>query len=272
MKKMISVCLLASVLMVFSFLLSPCCFALGQPALIVDSAGVLSSDELASLTQKAESIRDEYSCDVAVVFTAGYRSSSIMTYTDDFFDYNGYGYGSSKDGVMLLVDVVGREYWISTSGSGIYAFTDAGQLYLKDLFVSRLSAEDWAGAADAFLSGCAKFLQQAQTGEPYDVGNMPRNAFNLTALLGSTGAGLLLGGLPLMRTKKSMKTVEEKTDAGEYIYGRAPVLTRKSDRFVNKHTARVPIVKNTGPHGGGGGSSIHMGSSGNYHGGSGGHF
>ena len=243
--------------------------------LIVDQAGVVSSADLAALTEKAQEISRSYACDTAVVFVQGLSGySSIMAFTDDYFDYNGYGYNGTKDGVMLLVDVKGREYWISTSGFGIDAFTDAGQLYLKDQFVSYLSSGDWSGAADEFLSGCERFLRQARNGNPYDVGNMPRNNFNLAFLLGSSGLGILLGGLPLHKAKKEMKNVKEKRDARDYIYGKAPVLTQQDDRFLGSHVARVPIPRDTdrGNGGGGGGSTIHVGSSGNTHGGSGGHF
>ncbi|MBQ3373540.1 MAG: TPM domain-containing protein [Oscillospiraceae bacterium] len=245
----------------------------GKMPLIIDNAGVLSSSEISALTEKAQEISRTYACDTAVVFVRGLSGySSIMAYTDDFFDYNGYGYNGTRDGVMLLVDVKGREYWISTLGFGIDAFTDAGQLYLKDQFVSYLSRGDWSGAADAFLSGCDRFLHQARNGNPYDIGNMPRKNFNLALLLGDVGLGVLLGGLPLHKSKKEMKNVKEQRDAEEYIYGKAPVLTQRDDRLLGRHVTRIPIPRDTGGSSGGGGSTIHVGSSGNTHGGSGGHF
>ena len=278
MKRNFPVTLLSLILLLAAaFLLPKAAFAesrSGKMPLIVDNAGVLSSSEISALTEKAQEISRTYACDTAVVFVRGLGGySSIISFTDDFFDYNGYGYNGTKDGVMLLVDVKGREYWISTSGFGIDAFTDAGQLYLKDQFVSYLSDEDWSGAADSFLSGCDRFLRQARSGQPYDVGNMPRNNFNLALLLGDAGLGILLGGLPLHKARKEMKNVKEQRDAEAYIYGKAPVLTRCDDRLLGRNVTRVPIPRDTGSgSGGGGGSTIHVGSSGNTHGGSGGRF
>lgn len=275
MKQKFSLLLLGLYLAILFSAFLPATAAADSAPLIVDYAGVLASSEVTELTEKAREISRTYACDTAVVFVRGLSGySSIMAYTDDFFDYNGYGYNGTRDGVMLLVDVLGREYWISTSGFGIEAFTDAGQLYLKDLFVSYLSNGDWRGAADAYLSGCDQFLHQARNGEPYDVGNMPRNNFNLAFLLGDAGIGVLLGGLPLYKARKEMKTVKPKRDAEDYIYGKSPVLTHRNDRFLGSHVTRVPIPRDTdrGSGGGGGGSSIHIGSSGNSHGGSGGHF
>ena len=258
---------------IFLLFLSTASFAENVLPLVVDNAGIISSAELNELTSKAEAVSSKYSCDVAVVFVNGLgNDSSIMHYTDDYFDYNGYGYGSGKDGVMLLVDIKGREYWISTSGFGIDAFTDAGQLYLKDLFVEYLSDGNWAGAADAFISGFERFLKQARNGQPYDIDNMPKKSFNLYALLGNVGIGILLGGLPLIRKKKEMDSVQPKRDAVDYIRGNAPVLTHRNDIFLGSDVSRVPIPRETDHSGNSGGSTIHTSSSGNTHGGSGGHF
>ena len=244
------------------------------PLLVADYAGMLSADEADSLSRQAQTISDTYGCQPSVVFVRGLNGySSIMTFTEDFFLQNGYGLGSALDGVMLLVDVQGREYWIATSGSGIDAFTDAGQIYIKDRFVPYLSGGDWAGAARQFLSDCDVFLKQARTGSPYDVGHLPRTWFNPLAAAGNALLGLLAGGLPLRRAKKEMENVRQKQDAEEYITGSRPLLSSREDRFIGSHMSRVPIPRDIGNHGGGGGggSSVHT-SSGHTFGGSGGKF
>ena len=273
MKRNFPVTLLSLILLLAAaFLLPKAAFAesrSGKMPLIVDNAGVLSSSEISALTEKAQEILPEAERitklfhDSIGVYNRDYPviQSSVLIMSFMFSI------------VMLLVDVKGREYWISTSGFGIDAFTDAGQLYLKDQFVSYLSDGDWSGAADSFLSGCDLFLRQARSGQPYDVGNMPRNNFNLALLLGDAGLGILLGGLPLHKARKEMKNVKEQRDAEAYIYGKAPVLTRCDDRLLGRNVTRVPIPRDTGSgSGGGGGSTIHVGSSGNTHGGSGGRF
>ena len=274
MKRTIRLTLCLLLLSALAFLL-PQGGALAAGNLIADYAGMLSSEQVSELSAEANRISNEYGCDTAVVFVRGLNGyTSIMDFTEDFFINNGYGRGSSRDGVMLLVDVQGREYWISTSGFGIYAFTDQGQLYIKDRFVPSLSGGDWAGAAKAFLTQCDRFLKQAKNGEPYDVGNMPKTYFSPLGLLGTGLFGALAGGLPLHSAKKQMKNVGTKRDADEYVTGQAPNLQVREDRFLGSHVTRVPIPRDTGDSrgGGGGGSSTHTHSSGNTFGGSGGKF
>ena len=69
-----------------------------------------------------------------------------MAYADDFYDYNGYGYGDSRDGILLLISMEERDWRISTCGYGITVFTDAGQEYISDKFLPYLSDGDYSEA------------------------------------------------------------------------------------------------------------------------------
>ena len=40
--------------------------------------------------------------------------SSAMEAADDFFDYNGYGLGDDRSGVLLYINMSTRDVWIST--------------------------------------------------------------------------------------------------------------------------------------------------------------
>lgn len=70
-----------------------------------------------------------------------------MEFADDYFDYNGY----SDEGLLLLVDMGSREWWISTEGSCIEAFTDTEIQAIGEAVAGYLSAEDYKGAFDEFL-------------------------------------------------------------------------------------------------------------------------
>ena len=53
-------------------------------------------------------------------------------YADDFFDYNDYGMGEDKSGILFLITMSERKWCISTHGEAIQIFTDAGQEYMTD--------------------------------------------------------------------------------------------------------------------------------------------
>ena len=85
--------------------------------------------------------RQRQQFDVAVVTADTLDGKTPMAYADDFYDYNGYGFGESKDGVLLLVSMEDRDWWITTTGYGITAITDAGREYMSERFLPAMSED-----------------------------------------------------------------------------------------------------------------------------------
>ncbi len=149
----------------------------GKPT-VVDREHLLTDREAEALSQRLKEIGSEYRCDVVVVTVPRLDGKSAEAYADDFFDYNGYGYGAvpnaqgttiDGDGILLLLSMEGRDFAISTSGSAIKAFTDYGiQVYLEPQFLPYLSNNNFSDGFDAFADGCEYLLKTAREGVPYD--------------------------------------------------------------------------------------------------------
>ena len=146
-----------------------------QKPLLVDEAGLLTEEESSALLNKLEDISRRYENEVGIVTVNSLEGKTAEAYADDYYDYNGYGYGENDDGLLLLISMGEREWAISTYGySHTTAFTDAGLEYIRGEFQSKLSSGEYAKAFNCFADQCDDFLRQAATGEPYDVGNMPK--------------------------------------------------------------------------------------------------
>lgn len=266
-------------------LLLPAAFAREMPVyrqveLVDDTAGLLSQASLSELNSLAAQVSDRHGCDVGIYFVRTYSPySSIIEFTDDYFDYNGFGYGSSQDGILLVVTTAEREYWITAGGRAIDAFTDYGLGKIEEQVVSCLSSGDYPAAGKKFIHLCDDYLTQYESGAAYDTNNTVRAPISPEALGISGVIGLLFSGLPLRKSRKELETVRPKENASEYRVGPKITLTEQNDRYINNNIVRVPIPRNDdrpsghgGPGGHGGGSSIHFSSSGSMHGGHGGHF
>ena len=145
-----------------------------QKPLLVDDAGLLTEEESSALLNKLEDISQKYKNEVGIVTVNSLEGKTAEAYADDYYDYNGYGYGENDDGLLLLISMGEREWAISTYGySHTVAFTDAGLEFISGQFQSKLSSGNYADAFNCFADQCDDFLRQAATGEPYDVGNMP---------------------------------------------------------------------------------------------------
>ena len=248
---------------------------------VVDQADLLHPVQEVLLLRKFDEISQRQKLDVVVVTVNSLGGKTPMAYADDFFDYNDYGFGQNHDGILLLVSMEERDWWISTCGYGITAFTDAGLEYLSDRFLPKLSDGEYAKSFEIFADQCDAFISQARTGEPYDVGNLPKEPFKFgKCLLISLVIGLFTAGCVVWGLKGQLKTVHAQTGARNYSKSLTPNLTTNKETYLYSTMSSRPKPKpsesssRSGSSFGGfsGGSSTHRSSSGRSHGGRGGKF
>ncbi|MBU5679799.1 TPM domain-containing protein [Blautia sp. MSJ-9] len=237
---------------------------------LADFADLLDADQKEELEVKLDQISENYDCDVVVDIEESIDGMDPTAYADDFFDYNDYGMGNDKSGILFMLTMSERKWAISTHGEAISIFTDAGQEYITDNIVSYFSDGDYYEGFTQFADLCEKFIVQAQSGEPYDTGNLPEEEipFYISFLIALViGFGIALIVSLVMRS--GMKTVHMKPDAVDYMKAGSLHINRSRDMFLYHHVTRTAKPKNDNS---GGGSSTHTSSSGETHGGSSGSF
>ena len=141
---------------------------------LADFADLLDDGQEEELEAKLDQVSEDYGCDVVVVTEETLDGAVPQDYADDFFDYNDYGMGEDKSGILFLITMSERKWCISTHGEAIQIFTDAGQEYMTDNFGSYLSDGEYYEGFMKFADLCEEFIIQAEDGEPYDTGNMPQ--------------------------------------------------------------------------------------------------
>ena len=230
---------------------------------LVDDAGLLTDTEAANLEAKLSQISDRHNVDIVIVAVDSTDGKSPMDFADDYYDYNGY----RADGILLLVSMADSDWWVSTTGYGITAITDAGLDYMSDRFVPYLSDGEFAQAFEKFADLCDEFITQAKTGDPYDSHNLPKEPFSLvTNLLIALGIGLVAAWIVTGSMKAKLKTVRQQAKADDYMTPGSLHLTYSRDLFLYTHLDRREKPKSSS------GSSTHTSSSGTTHGGGGGKF
>ena len=237
---------------------------------VVDDAELLTNEQIQQLTEKLDEISERQQLEVVVVTANTLGGKSPMVYADDYYDYHNYGYGESKDGVLLLVSMEDRDWYISTTGYGITAFTDAGIQHIGDEIASYLTSKDYYKAFDLFADEADKFVTQAKSGSPYDVNSLPKpkkNFFNAKSLLISLVVALAIAFVIITMIKKSYKPVQFKSNASDYLVQDSLMLTGAYDNFLYSNVTKTARSDSSS-----GGSSTHTGSSGTSHGGGGGKF
>ena len=257
MKKFLLITLLA---LIFTL----CVFASDAP-LLIDEADLLTDLEEQTVLSELEDIRATHNMDVVLLLVNSIGDSTPEQFADDYYDYNGY----SADGILLLVSMEYRDWHMSTAGYGITAFTDAGLEYIADDFLYYLSDGDYYNASMVFADDCDFFIEQARSGEPFDVDNIPKEPFDVffTALFALVVA-FVIALIVTSVMKAELKSVRAESRANSYIKSGGLKLTNSNEIFLYRNVTRTVRETNNSS----GGSRTHTSSSGTTHGGRGGKF
>lgn len=238
---------------------------------VFDEPDLLTDGEEAELIAKLENICSRKQMEVVVAAFETIGDYTPMEYADDFYDYNGYGYGENRDGLILIVVMDTSDWWISTCGAAISVFTDAGIDYIGEQIVPYMSDGDFYGAFNEFADQCETFIAQHETGDSYDTHNLPKVPFEKgTAAVIALVAGLLIAAIYTASLKGQLKSVQAQRTASAYVKNGSMNVTNSRDFFLYRHVARTEKVNNSDSRSGG--SSTHASSSGATHGGRGGKF
>ena len=264
---------LLSVLSVIVILLSINTAAFAKAPLVIDDANVLSSSEYSELLSYADNLSSKYGIETVIYFTDHVSTNNLGQYCDDIRIRNSYSDNLS----IFFVAIRDGMYYFYNSGTASKAITDYGSEYIDNMVVPYLSKGNFYQSAASYLRLSDEFYNQYfSTGNAYDIDNSP-NALKMLIIkvLGSTGVGLLLAGIPLRSQKKKMQTVKAKYGASDYADYKKFRLNIKNDKFITRNITKIPIPRSTPSSPGGGshgGTTFHTSSSGHSYSGHGGRF
>lgn len=278
---------LVALILCFTFIcgISISVYASDNLPMIVDQAGLLSESEETALESKAQTLRNTYGLDIVILTLDSLNDASAQHYADDYFDTNGYGYGDDYSGILFLLSMEEREWYISTCGKGIYILTDYGIQEIAENAFSYLQNENYATVFDVYLNSLSEYIEAYDNSSPVDGqadysgdyyhGDQDdsiyyEEEFSPSILL-SLISGIVVAAITILIMRWTMNTKRKQPGAGNYLKTGSFHLKRQQDLFLYSNVSKVRRQQNTSS-GNRGGSSVHRSSSGRRHGGGGGRF
>lgn len=247
---------------------------ISKGSLLVDDQDLLTDTEKQSVLSALDNASSLAGLDIVVLTTDELDEYNDEAFCDDYYDYNGYGQGTERSGLLLAFDANDGLWYISTRGYAITAFTDYGIDELFDSIRPALRSGDYAEAFTAFADNCVSYVEAANAGEPIDVpGYVTREKESFSEIAGrnliiSLIIGLVVALIAVSKMKAKLKTVHKQYSAEGYVRPGSLQLTESRDMFLyNKVTSRPRPTESSSRSGG---SSTHSSSSGASHGGHGG--
>ena len=169
--------------------------------------------------------------------------------------------------MLLLISMEDRDWYITTCGYGITAFTDAGIQYIGGQMKSDLSAGNYAAAFRTYIEKCDEFITQARAGKPFDKSSLPKTPMSAIWIPISLIVGIAIAVITVGGMKAQLKTVRFQPEAKNYIRDGSLNITQSRDLFLYRTVDKTEKSRDDDS-----GSSTHTSSSGTTHGGGGGKF
>lgn len=249
---------------------------------IVDNADLLDSAEESAHEETCRILRETYGMDVVILTVNSLDGSTPQEYADDYYDAYGYGCGEEKSGLLLLISMEERDWYISTCGNAIYALTDYGIQQVGEELLSGFSISYDAGFR-MFLSALPEYFAAYENGAPLDGyadysgdyyhGDQEEVVYYEEEFTPSVELSLLLGlivaGISVLVMRIGMNTRRPKRSAAGYMQENSFQMRQQQDLFLYSNVSKV---RKQEPKPSGGGSSVHRSSGGSRHGGGGGKF
>ncbi len=193
---------------------------------LYDDADLLTEDQEAALMQKLETVSHTYNTQLVIATLPELGSGDIDSYVEYLYDSMGFGYGDTREGVLLLVCMDPRSYRIMSNGhAGVVIGVDQVDK-LCDFMDTYLPNGHYVAAFNSFADQCEEMLAYAQAGSPFQVGK---------SLAISLVIGIIAGLIAVLILKSQLKSVRKQHTAHVYVQQGSMYVNLHSDIYLYRH-------------------------------------
>lgn len=228
---------------------------------VYDFANLLTDSEEKDIYYQVQDFIMEHDMDLAIVTIDSNNKGSQVEYADDFYDYNDFGIGSSRDGVLFLIDMQYRQIYMSTTGDAIQMYSDYRIDQIMNAIYQYMTDTDYFNGISNFIDELSYY---ASVGYP-EMDETSRLSVGQCLKYGAIISAIATFIIMLVLVNKN-KLVRPATTAREYLDKESVVVNNYGDIFMGSNTVKHKIEHSSSSSGG---SSTHSSSSGSSHGGGG---
>lgn len=236
---------------------------------VYDYASKLTMDEETNLRENINKFIDTYNMDMVIVTVNYHTKSSTMAYADDFYDYNDFGIGNTKDGLIFVLDFYKSEFYISTTGEAIRVYDD----YRINKMLDNIEVYkgNYYKMCEAFIKSASNYakngIPDSNTGTEID-DNGDLVSVKHFPIFKVLLIDVVITSIIMIILINKHKMIKKSVNANYYIDKDSLKINQRSDKFVSTHTTSTMInTQSSSSHSSG--SSTHHSSSGRSHGGGG---
>ena len=206
---------------------------------LMDEDDRLSDSERQELLTRLDTLSEQYQMDLVIVTAPTLGDYSPQKFADYTFLHYGFGQGEDEDGVLLVVCMESRDWYIATHGRAISIFTDSIIQSLGESMSGDLADNDFASAFDTYLNKCEFYLDEdANSYEGEDTFYPPLIYLPICLLI-----GFIIALIAVAVMKHKLKSVRFQPAADSYVTPDSMQVTESSDLFLYSTVSQVARPK-----------------------------
>lgn len=236
---------------------------------VYDFAELLTPYEEEQIYNKIQEFINNYNMDLVIVTIDDNPRNSAMKFADDFYDYNSFGKNNSRDGILFLIDIDTRNFYISTTGEAIRVYDDNRIENILDYVEPYIKSSNYYEATISFIekssSYASKGVPPSNKNSYIDENGDIKYVRKINYFIAVIISGVITFITIIILVNKN-KMIKKSTNASIYVNKSNLNITKRSDQFLTTYTTSISLSTSGGSSGG---SSTHHSSSGSSHGGGG---
>lgn len=249
-----------------------------KPQRVFDKAELFSPEESTTIEKEIKALREKLNIDIVVQTTNTTQGMETKMYAADFYDYGGFGTGDTHDGIIFIIDMEHRNFYLVTTGNMIATFSDRRIENIISVLTPLMRDEDYVGTVELLFTNVEKYVTDGPPkGWVYnkETGQSERYKYMSPLKVGvALFFGLLAAGVFALIISRKYQLKGKVYSYSYYDNSDVDLQVKEDNKISDFVTTRTIRTNNnsSGGFGGGGGSSTFSGSSGTSHGGGGGSF
>ncbi|MBE6150354.1 MAG: TPM domain-containing protein [Firmicutes bacterium] len=205
-----------------------------KKAHVNDYADILEDDDEKELTKTIKEYIEKYDLDIAVTTTNTSYFMTTKQFANKFYDQNNMGIGEDRNGILLVIDMQNREFYILTNGFVHQLINDSRIELVLDKMEPSMRDGDYNSAINSFLKEINKYYKYHKYGPPY-------------LWIGAFIVAVIMAFVALSHEKKKLKLISDALNANNYF------VDKEIENKIDKHTnTRTRVIHHPRSSSGGG--------------------
>ena len=124
---------------------------------IYDFGEILTTNEEKKLYDEIVDYINQTNMDIAIVTVKYNNKHNVQTYAEDFYDYNNFGVGSERDGILYVIDMDLGQIYLTATGKAIRTYSDKRYSNMLDNAFQYVMKKDYYGSCSALIKSALSY-------------------------------------------------------------------------------------------------------------------